>query len=400
MFRTRWRLFRLAGIPINVDASWLIVLALITWTLASFFERELPHLTEPNYWLMGLVTALIFFTCIVLHELGHALVAQRLGIPLRGITLFLFGGVAELEGEPTSAGREFLMAIAGPLVSAVLAALFWGLAGVGADAGWDARALAMLNYLAAINALVLAFNLIPAFPLDGGRVFRSILWGTMGNLRRATHWAALLGQGFAWVLIALGILHFFQRDVISGVWLGLIGLFLHNAAQSSYQQLLTRQALQGEPVRRFMNPDPIVVPPSLDLRHWVEEYVYRFHHKMFPVVADGRLEGVISTEALTHFPRDEWDFHTIAEAMWPSPLSISLPPNADALQALDQMRRTGSSRLLVTEGDHLLGMVSLKDLLRFLELKLEVESANEENRRRPPAWRPSGQRETEVPSSS
>jgi Zn-dependent protease/CBS domain-containing protein len=375
MFRTRWRLFRLAGIPINVDASWLIILALITWTLAGFFRGEVPGLETSDYWLMGLVAALVFFTCIVLHELGHSLVARRLGIPLRGITLFLFGGVAELEGEPTSAGREFAMAIAGPVVSVVLAVVFLVLAHTGAPAGWDPRVLAILEYLGRINGLVLAFNLIPAFPLDGGRVFRSILWGITGNIRRATHWAALLGQAFSWVLIGVGVLFFFWGDVVGGIWFGLIGLFLNNAAQSSYRQLLTRQALEGEPVRRFMNPDPVVVPPSLDLRHWVEDYVYRYHHKMFPVASAGHLEGIVRTAALGRFPREEWELHTVAEVE-DNARSLSVPPDADALQALERMHRTGSSRLLVTDGDQLLGIVSLKDLLRFLELKLELEGAN------------------------
>jgi Zn-dependent protease/CBS domain-containing protein len=379
MFSTRWQLFRLRGIPINVDASWLIIVALLTWTLTNFFQEAVPGLVLSSYWIMGLVTALAFFVCIVLHELGHALVAQRLGIPLRGITLFLFGGVAELEGEPASAGREFFMAIAGPIVSAVLAALFWLLSAMAAQADSGRQIVVMLQYLAWINLSVLVFNLVPAFPLDGGRVLRSILWGALGNLRRATYWASLLGQGFAWLLIALGVLQFFAGNIVGGMWLGLIGLFLSNAAQGSYQQVLARQALQGEPVRRFMNPEPIVVPPSLDLQTWVEDYVYRYHHKTYPVTSNGHLEGVVSTGALAQYPRREWDRHTVAEAMRQDLQAISLTPDADALKALEQMQRTGSSRLLVTDNGRLVGIVSLKDLLRFLQLKLELESGDEDD---------------------
>jgi Zn-dependent protease/CBS domain-containing protein len=309
----------------------------------------------------------------LLHELGHAVVARSRGMPIRGITLFLFGGVAELGDEPVSAGTEFLMAIAGPAVSVVLALVFWALAVVGYRGGWPHPVVVVLGYLAAINGMVLVFNLIPAFPLDGGRVLRSILWGTTGNLRRATYWAALAGQGFAWLLIGWGIFQFFGGNWLGGVWIGLIGMFLNSAAQGSYQQVLIRQALQGEPVRRFMNPNPIVVPPSLDLLHWVEDHVYRYHHRAFPVVSDGRLEGLITTQALAGIPRGEWAAHTVGEVMATDLREITVAPETDAVEAMGKMKRTGSSRLLVTDGDRLLGLVSLKDLLHFLNLKLELE---------------------------
>jgi Zn-dependent protease/CBS domain-containing protein len=369
MFGTRWRLFRLLGIPISLDASWLIILALLTWTLIDLFREAVPGLPVATYWVMGLAAALAFFTCIVLHELGHALVAKAVGIPIRGITLFLFGGVAEMEDEPPSASSEFLMAVAGPAVSAVLTAVFWLASGL-----VDAPAVVFpLRYLAGINLAVLIFNLVPAFPLDGGRVLRSILWGVLRNLRRATYWAALSGQAFAWLLIGLGVLHFFAGNVFHGIWLGLIGLFLNNAAQGSYQQILVRQALRGERVSRFMNREPIVVPPGVDLRSWVEDYVYRYHRKMFPVTSNGHVEGVIGTQALAKYPRQEWEMHTVAEAMRQDVDLLSISPDADALEALGKMQRTGSSRLLVTDNNRLVGIVSLKDLLRFLDLKLELE---------------------------
>jgi Zn-dependent protease/CBS domain-containing protein len=384
MFTVRWRLFRLLGIPISVDASWLLILALLTSTIHHFFERSLQGLPSIEYWLMGLIGALAFFACIVLHELGHATVARNKGIPIRGITLFLFGGVAEMGDEPPSAMSEFLMAIGGPIVSVVLAALFWGLAILGAQTGWAPQIVLMLQWLAGINFTVLIFNMIPAFPLDGGRVLRSILWGVSQNQRRATRWAALLGQGFAWLLIIVGaynlvagLQHGGQEGsgmIFSGIWLGIIGLFLNNAAKASYQQVIIRQALQGEPVRRFMNPNPIVVPPNTDLRSFVEDYVYRYHRKTFPVASNGHLEGYINTQVLSQFPRTEWDLHTVEEVMRRDVRAISIPPDTDALQALGKMQKTGSSRLLVTEDGRLLGIVSLRDLLRFLHLKMELES--------------------------
>jgi Zn-dependent protease len=385
MFLGRWRLGKLLGIPIFVDASWLLILALLTISLAQGFPTLLqeafpgaaPALPAYDYWIMGLVTALAFFVCIVLHELGHALVARARGMSIRGITLFMFGGVAELGDEPPSAATEFLMAIAGPIVSLVLAIAFWLLAGLGQEADGPHPLVLMLGYLGLINGLVLVFNLIPAFPLDGGRVLRSILWAITNNLRKATRWASLAGQAFAWLMIGWGLAWLFSGNVLGGIWTGLIGLFLNNAAQSGYQQVLIRQALTGEPVRRFMNAQPIVVPPALDLRHWVEDFVYRYHRKAFPVASNGHLEGFISTQSLARFPRAEWELHSVGEVMRHDLRPVSISPDADALEALNKMQRTGSSRLLVTEGDRLLGVISLKDLLRFLSLKMNLEDSSE-----------------------
>jgi Zn-dependent protease/CBS domain-containing protein len=407
MFSSRVRLFRLFGIPISLDLSWLIILALLTWMLATGLYAQAPatsHLSEAERWLLSLGTALAFFLCVVLHELGHALVARRMGMEINGITLFLFGGVAELRGEPPSARAEFWMAVAGPIVSAVLGVGLWFLAESGAEAGWPGPAVLFLVYLAIINLMVLVFNLIPAFPLDGGRILRSALWAAMGNLRRATRIAAMLGQGFAWFLIIYGILAIIYGPdlplggVWNGIWLILIGMFLNRAAQASYQQVIIKEVLRGEPVRRFMNPEPIVVPPSLDLHHWVDDYVYRYHRKTFPVASNGHLEGWISTGALSRIPRNEWDLHTVGEVMRHDVQEISIPPDVDALDALSKMQRTGASRLLVTEGDRLVGIVSLKDLLRFLHLKIELEGDNQD-RPAPPATWPRGERR-ETPAAS
>jgi Zn-dependent protease/CBS domain-containing protein len=387
LFGTRFRLFRLFGIPINVDPSWLIILVLLTISLPNLlFVPPLdamvpglgPALGPGAHWGLGLVAALAFFLCIVLHEMGHALVARAGGLPIRGITLFLFGGVAEMEREPASAGKEFLMAIGGPVVSLVLGAAFWGLTVLGLNNDWPPLAVALFLVLAYVNTMVLVFNLVPAFPLDGGRVLRSILWALSGSLRRATWWASLAGQGFAWFLIGLGLLAIFSGDW-GGLWFGLIGLFLNSAARGSYQSVLIRQALEGEPIRRFMNSNPVTVTPNLNLREWVEDYVYRHHHKAFPVVFDGRVEGVITTRALSPYPRQEWDHYTVGDAMLRDLSQVTISPDADALHALEQMQGTGASRLLVMENGELRGIVSLKDLLRFLQLKLELEGEGEEN---------------------
>ncbi|HZZ78425.1 MAG TPA: site-2 protease family protein [Gemmataceae bacterium] len=389
MFGAKWRLLRLAGIPISVDLSWLIILALLTFSFASgfpfilheYFPAMDQELAAYQYWLMGLATAIAFFVCILLHELGHAIVAKSRGMPIRGITLFLFGGVAELGGEPPSAATEFLMAIAGPAVSVVLGLAFGILAVLGVRLAWPAPIIAMLGYLAAINAMVLIFNLIPAFPLDGGRVLRSILWGISGNLRSATYWASLAGQGFAWLLIILGGLQIFQGQWLGGIWMGLIGLFLNSAAQGGYQQVIVRQALEGEPVRRFVNEHPISVPPTIDLQHWVEDFVYRYHHRSFPVVTDGHLEGIITTQVLSQVPRHEWSQHTVGETMSHDLDAMTIPVSADAMAALGKMQRTGSSRLFVVDGDTLVGLITLKDMLHLLNIKLELEDGSHDRPR-------------------
>lgn len=377
MFGSRWRILKLFGIPLYVDISWLIILALLTWTLANLFSQRLPGMTWYAYGAMGAIAALSFFACIILHEMGHAVVARASGIPVRGITLFMFGGVAELGREPPSASREFFMAVAGPAVTLALAIAFMITSWLGGLAGLPRTVVAVLDYLVYINLVVLVFNMVPAFPLDGGRVLRSILWGATGDLRRSTYWASLSGQGFAWLLILLGIWQFFTGNFVGGMWLGLIGLFLRSAAQGGYQQVLVRQALEGEPVRHFMNTDPIVVPPTIDLKDWVEDYVYRHHRKSFPVTSNGHLEGFVTTRDLGKFPREEWNRHTVAEVMHTDVSAVSVSPDSEALDALKKMERTGSSRLLVTDGDRLVGIVSLKDLMQFLELKIGLGQPEE-----------------------
>ena len=382
MFVHRWRLFRILGFPVSIDASWLIVLFLLTLSFADefpamlkqYFPNDVVPRSSAAYWAMGLFTALAFFGCILLHEFGHAVVARARGLPISGITLFLFGGVAELQEEPRSARTEFLMAIAGPAVSAVLAIGLWGAAVAGYQLGWPPMLVIFAGYLAVINGVVLLFNLVPAFPLDGGRVLRSILWGATGDLRASTRWASYAGRAFAWLLIFTGLMQLFSHDWIGGIWSVLIGMFLDSAARGAYQQVLVRQTLRGEPVRRFMNAQPIVVPPSLDVEHWVDDYVYRYHHRAFPVACNGRLEGVITTQSLSQLPRSQWGEHTVGELMNRDVGAVSIAADADALDALARMRRLGVSRLLVAAGDKLLGIVSLKDLLHFLDLKLELEA--------------------------
>jgi Zn-dependent protease/predicted transcriptional regulator len=370
---TRFRLLRVRGIPIYIDLSWLIVFALVTLTVSGLFRQSAPELPTAHVWIMAVIAALGFFTCIVLHELGHALVGRASGMPIRGITLFLFGGVAELGREPPSAKSEFWMAIAGPAVTAVLIVLFVVLSSIGEQAGWPLQVLLVLDYLGYINIMVLIFNLIPAFPLDGGRVFRAAAWAWTGDLRRATRWASLTGRGFGYLLAIWGAFQLFFFNVVGGMWMIFIGLFLSSLARRSFEDVVARELLAGEPVSRFMSPDPITVDPNLDLRHLVEDYVYRHHRKVFPVAANGHVEGLVSVQALQGIPRDDWDRHTVSEIMERNIGDLTVTPQTDALRALQQMQQSGSTRLLVMENGHLAGIVSLRDLMDFLSLKLSME---------------------------
>lgn len=374
MFGKRITLFKVFGFAIQLDMSWLILALLITWSLAEgLFPFQYKNLPRTTYWWMGAVGALGLFGSIVFHELSHSLMARSYGVRIKGITLFIFGGVAEMDEEPPSARAEFRIAIVGPISSLLLALGFYGVYLVGTGAGWSEPILGVMGYLGVINAILAAFNLVPGFPLDGGRILRAVLWGWKQNLRWATRVASQIGSGFGLVLIFLGVLNVLQGHFIGGLWQFLIGMFLRGAAAMSYQQLLMRQALEGEPVRRFMKPNPVTVPPSLSVEQLVEDYVYKHHYKLFPVVEDGKLIGYISTREVKAIPRNEWHQHPVRELVKPISPANTIRPEDDALKALSKMNRTGLSRLLVADGDRLVGIIALKDLLTFFSLKVELE---------------------------
>ncbi len=366
------RLFRLRGIPVRLDPSWFLIALLLTWSLAvGVFPAWQPDETDVVYWAMGVVGALGLFTSIIAHELCHAVVARRHAIPMNGIILFVFGGVAEMGGEPPNSRAEIAMAAAGPIASIGIGALALGLAAFGG--GWWPPVVTVLSYLGAVNLVLAAFNLLPAFPLDGGRILRAAVWRWTGDLRRATRVASRIGVAFSVLFMAIGALRFVADDLLGGVWLVLIGLFLRQAAIAAYQQVLVRRALEGEPVRRFMTVGPITVRPELTLSEFLNSYVYRYHHKLFPVQDNGRLVGAISPAQLRGVPREQWSQRTVGSVAVPWTPASAVTPNTAALQALARMRQTGHSRLLVVEDGHLAGILSVRDLLKFLALKLELE---------------------------
>lgn len=373
-------LFTLRGFQVKIHLTWLIIFALLTWTLAvGYFPSAFENQAASTYWAMGIAGALGLFVSIILHEFGHSVVARRFGLPIKGITLFIFGGVAEMEEEPPTARAELAMAVAGPAVSVVLVGVFYLIYLLGLRVGWPVPVTGVVRYLALINGILVVFNMVPAFPLDGGRVLRSILWQRKKNLGKATRVAAGMGSGFGVVLIVLGVATFLMGNFIGGVWWFLIGIFLRNASQMSYRQLQIRRALEGEPTRRFMKTDPVTVPPQIPIRELVEEYIYIHQFDMFPVVRDGEVLGCIGPRQVKSYPREEWDQHSVQEALQKCTGQNTVSPDTDAVQVLSLMKRSGNSRLLVLENGRLAGVIALKDLLSFLALKLDLEGDENEN---------------------
>jgi Zn-dependent protease/CBS domain-containing protein len=372
MFGKRFKLFKLLGFEVSVDPSWVIIAILIAWSLSTgFFPFQYKNLSTQTYWLMGGIGAIGLFLSIIAHEFCHSIVARRHGMQMKGITLFIFGGVAEMGNEPPSAKAEFQIAAVGPLSSIMIGLVFYGIYRIGSKAGWPEPISGVVAYLAMINGLLAAFNLIPAFPLDGGRVLRSALWGWKKNLRWATRISSAIGSGFGIFLIILGVLRVLTGNFIGGMWFFLIGMFIQGAAKMSYQQLITRKALEGEPLKRFMNTDPVTVPPSTTVEQLVEDYVYRHHYKFFPV-ANQKLLGCVTTKQIKGLSREEWSQKTVGELAEKCSPENTIAPQTDAIQALSKMRRNHASRLMVVENDKLVGIIALKDMLEFLALKIEL----------------------------
>jgi len=374
MLKRSLTLFQLFGFKVGIDWTWPFLALLIVWSLAmGVFPNEYPEFAQATYWLMGISGAIGLFGSLILHELSHSLVARLYDIPITQITLFIFGGVAQMDKEPPNAKSEFRMAIAGPLASFFLAGGFYGAQALGHLQGLPLPILAVLGYLGFINLVLAVFNLFPAFPLDGGRMFRAALWHWKGNLRWATQLASRIGSGFGFLLMILGVLNILHGRPLNGLWFCVLGLFLDRAASASYDQLLARQTFEGEPIRRFMTTHVVTVAPDLSIRAFVEQYVYRHLHDVFPVVNHSQPLGCIHARQVNSVPRQEWDHRTVYDLLTPLNDQNTIAPDTDVMQALSLMNRTGNSRLIVMDNHRLVGIVALKDILKFLSLKLDLE---------------------------
>ena len=366
-------LFKIFGLEIRVNISWAFIAVLLAWSLAQgYFPSVYEGLPELTYWWMGIAGVIGLFASIVLHELAHSLVAQSYGMKIKGITLWLLGGVAELGEEPPSPKVEFRMAIAGPAMSVALAILFYGAASL-VPTGADFKPLyEVLRYLALINLILAIFNLIPAFPMDGGRVLRAWYWHRTGDAHQATTLSAKVGSMFGLILILTGLSTVIFGLGFNGLWWVILGMFIRFAADSARHQSEATHALHGQSVLDFMSTDPVSVPLGINARQFRDDYVLRHHHKVFPVV-DGRIvKGVIATRHIVGLEPENLEQHMIVDMMDPITKANSIAASTAAEQALKTMHQSGNSRLLVLENDELIGIISLKDLLRIIAVRAEL----------------------------
>lgn len=368
--RNAVRLGRIFGIEIGLDYSWFIVFALVTWTLAAHYFPMNYRWPTMTYWTIGLITSLLFFASVLAHELGHSVVALRKGIPVRAITLFLFGGMAQIAKEPTRPRDEFLIAIAGPIVSVALGIAFY-LLHVSAPAGQPPAALAL--WLGWINLSLAVFNLIPGFPLDGGRVLRSAVWALTGSFRRATRVASMAGRVIAYGFIALGLLSAFAGSWMNGLWLVFIGWFLGNAAAGSYRQLALRERLMGVSAREVMMSECPPVPSTLTLSQLVHDYILKDARRCFPVVDDGEILGIITLHHVKAIPREQWATTTVGQAMTPFEQTERVPPDRDLVEVLEYMTSENIDQVSVVEDGKLLGVISRDHVLPLLAVRAEIK---------------------------
>jgi len=361
---------QIAGIPVRIHISWFLIFVLVTWNLAgTLFPQQYPGWSPGLYLGAGLVTGVLFFASVLLHELAHSLVAIRRGLPVRDITLFIFGGVSEISEEPETPATEFLMALVGPLTSLVLGGLFLAASIVLRGGGEFLFALCL--YLGEINISLGLFNLIPGFPLDGGRVLRSILWHRSRNLPRATRIASLVGQGVAYLFIVVGVWQIFGGRW-SGMWIAFIGWFLDNAAQSSYRQMAVKNMLADHTVREIMTEDCYPLPPTMSLDELVRGHILATGRRCFPVVQDGELRGLLTLHNVKGIPQARWAAVTVGEVMTPLAQLEAIGPDEGLWAAMQEMTEEGVNQLPVMERGQLIGMLRRDNLVSFIRIRGEL----------------------------
>lgn len=371
------RIGRVWGIPIGLSSSWFLIFALVTWSLAvGYLPEAYPNLSTPAHWIIGLITSLLFFGSVLLHELGHAFLAQRNRIPVHSITLFIFGGIAQIEGEPKTPGQEFRIAIAGPVVSLALAGVFGLLWLVDQKIPFLA---APSEWLARINLMLALFNMIPGFPLDGGRVFRAIVW-YFTDFSRANRIATRVGQVVAVIFIGIGVFTMFTGDFFNGLWLVFIGWFLNNAANANYVQSSMQHVLQGVPVSDVMARNWVSVDALTPVSKLVEEYVLRNGPRHYFVTRSGygyedtpgKLYGLVTTHDITHLPRAQWNMTPVERIMIPWDRLIVTQPQTPLKEAMRRMEEAHINQLPVVQSDGLVGVLTREGILGFLRRRAEL----------------------------
>lgn len=361
--RGAWKIGSILGIPIRVHFSWLIVFGLITWSLSTYyFPAAAPDLPAVSYWTKGALAALLLFASVTFHELAHSFVAMKYKIPIDSITLFIFGGVAQIKGEPPDPKAEFRIAIAGPLSSFFLALLFYSLA-----AGSTGGVKALFAYLAQINFIIALFNLIPGFPMDGGRVLRSVIWKKKKDFFYATQKASGIGQKIALFFIFFGLFSIFA-GMPGGIWLMLIGWFLLTAAQASYQQAGLQQVLSGVQVNKLMTKEIVTLSPSMSLSEAVDGYFLKYGYGGFPVVDKGRLSGILTLKEVKNVERDEWDRVRVSDVLKPHDKRWEISPEEYVLKALELMIKEDMGRIIVMDKGSMVGLITRNGIARYLQI--------------------------------
>jgi Zn-dependent protease/CBS domain-containing protein len=370
------RLGRVSGIGIGLHYSWLIIAVLITLSLAGHFRVTNPEWGRGVTWAASLVTGALFFAAILVHELAHCVVAQRRGLPVRSITLFALGGVSQMEKEPPDPRTEFLVGIAGPAASVVIGVVCLGLARPG---GWQAAGApgpplgAVLGWLGYINVMLALFNMVPGFPLDGGRVLRALLWWHTGDRDRSTRDAARVGQVVAFGFILYGIGRFFGGAGFSGLWISFIGWFLLDAARNSYTQVALNESLRGVRVGSVMDRDCEVIDGRCNLQTFAHEHLLQSGRRCYVVVENGRVEGLITPHEVKTVPRARWSYTTVDDVMRPLAELRTVSPDTPVSEAFELMAREDVNQLPVTSDGHLEGILSRSHLLRLLQTRAELE---------------------------
>jgi len=359
---------RLFGIPLRLHFSWFFIFALVTWALSTnYFPGVYPEWSLAAYIITSIITSLMFFGSVLLHELMHSVVATKSGIAVKSITLFIFGGVSQITEEPSNPKMELKIAIAGPLTSLLLGGIFWAIFYL-VPASFE-YVIAVSFWLSLINIMLGVFNLLPGFPLDGGRVLRAILWWRSGNLRRATKWASNVGRGISFLLIFGGVWLIFSGFWFSGLWLALIGWFLGNAAVGSYRQLTLQQMLQGHAVSEAMTRNCITIQQHLTLNELVNEHILSTGNQCF-VVADGdNVKGLITLKEVKTFPQEEWTDKKVTEAMVPFEKLRHVRPDEDLAHVLKVLTEEEIGQLPVVEGGTIVGMINRENLLAFINIR-------------------------------
>ncbi|HYN69065.1 MAG TPA: site-2 protease family protein [Candidatus Eisenbacteria bacterium] len=360
------RLFRISGIEVRVHVSWLVIFALITWSLGDqYYPQLVPGISTEGALLLGAISAILLFVSVLIHELAHSLVARSRGVGAHSITLFIFGGVSTLSTDAPKASTEFVIAIVGPLTSFVLA----GLAYVVAAAVTEVRTAAVFSYVALINILLGAFNLIPGFPLDGGRVLRAIVWRATNSRRRGLEVAVALGQIVGYGFIIWGVLRVFSADVLGGIWIAAIGWFLQSAGASNLQSVRLEEGLRGVKVRDVLRPDTTAVTPDTTVADLIEDYLLPGNRRAVPAVSDGRLVGIVSLSDLRSVASSERATTPVSSVMGGRDGLITVRPDDPLTRALTAMLGGDYEQLPVVEQDRLVGMLTRADIVRQLELR-------------------------------